>query len=79
MPAPRFSLIKECHTEIKKEYTADIVFTREHAMHESAVLVLNAEEVMEVYVNGQLAGVSFWAPYEIDLKPFLNPREISCI
>lgn len=48
-------------------------------MHESAVLVLNAEEVMEVYVNGQLAGVSFWAPYEIDLKPFLNPREISCI
>lgn len=34
-----------------------------------------ADDVLEVVVNGQRAGVRLWAPYEVEITPFLRPGD----
>ena len=60
---------------LHKKYEATIPFTAAQAALPSAWLCLQAEEMAEVYVNGALAGVGFWAPQCFDLKPYLKVGE----
>ncbi|HJR80315.1 MAG TPA: glycosyl hydrolase [Anaerolineales bacterium] len=34
-----------------------------------------SDDVLEVFVNGQSAGVRLWAPYEVEITEFLQPGE----
>lgn len=43
----------------------------------NAVLELRVEEMAELYVNDQFAGVGFWPPQRFDLLPFLREGENS--
>ena len=62
-------------------YTGTMSFIKDMEVSEkdlqSAKVLFRFEEfngcVAEVFVNEQSAGCVFWAPYEIDLKPFLKP------
>ena len=71
----QFELIGQDAAVAKKEYRAVMSVSREMLSSEMLTLELDAEEMAELYVNGQFAGVGFWPPQRFDLKPFLREGE----
>ena len=58
--SPVFTLKAENKAAIQKTYAASV-----GSMDEDAILTLRAEEMAELYVNGDFTGVSFWNPHRI--------------
>ena len=75
LPLPVFTPEKDDPAAVQKTYTATLKVTPEQAAHDTAFLELNAEEMAEIYLDGELAGVGFWPSQRIDLKPLLKPGQ----
>ncbi len=64
-----FKLASEQQKDYKKVYEA--VYEAE-SINGCEHVRIQAEEMVECFVNDQLAGVSFWNPHELDIGPFLQ-------
>lgn len=68
---PEFELSEEREDEVKKIYHAVVEITEKDLENESIQIQLNAEEMVELEVNGKKTGVEFWAPQRFEVKEFL--------
>lgn len=72
LPTPEFTLQSIDYRCVKKTYTAALSCTVCQSKSLHPVLTVNAEEMAELWVNGQFAGVSFWSTHRFDLKGLLK-------
>lgn len=77
LQTPPFILVSEDKRSVRKEYRASLTVTAEQLARPNALLEIRAEEMAELYVNGQFAGAGFWPPQRFDLLPFLHEGENS--
>lgn len=68
---PLFKLEEEMEDEVKKVYRAVVKITEDDLKKDSIQICLNAEEMVEMKINGKKAGVQFWAPQRFEAKEFL--------
>lgn len=73
LPLPEFTLKKVDGIQVKKTYNAEMECSSEQANADYPLLEIDAEEMAELWVNGKLAGVSFWNKHRFDLKGLLHP------
>ena len=74
---PTFTMVSEDERDLRKEYRATLTVTAAQLAQPNVVFEIRAEEMAELYVNGQFAGVGFWPPQRFDLLPFLHEGENS--
>ena len=68
---PLFKLEEELEDEVKKVYRTVVKITEDDLKKDSIQICLNAEEMVEMKINGKKAGVQFWAPQRFEAKEFL--------
>lgn len=68
---PEFSLEKTDEEDFIKDYRAKVTVDDIKGRY----LTLHAEEMVECFVNGFFAGVSFWNEHEFYLSPYLKAGE----
>lgn len=72
LPCPVFELVDADPAAAKKVYRAHIHISATDLSHLSVTLTTRAEEMAELTVNGQSAGVGFWAPQTFVLDGLLR-------
>lgn len=72
LPCPAFELVDADPTLAKKVYHAQINTNAADLSHHSITLTTRAEEMAELLVNGQSAGVGFWSPQTFELSGLLQ-------
>ena len=68
---PLFKLEEEMEDKVKKVYRAVVKITEDDLKKDSIQICLNAEEMVEMKINGKKVGVQFWAPQRFEAKKFL--------
>ena len=77
LEAPEFELVSEDPAAVRKVYEARITAGSQLLGHGSVRFQVRAEEMAELYVNGEFAGVGFWPPQSFDVRPYLREGENS--
>ena len=72
LPSPAFELVDADQALAKKVYHAQINTNAADLSHHSITLTTRAEEMAELLVNGQSAGVGFWSPQTFELSGLLQ-------
>lgn len=72
LPCPAFELVDADPALAKKVYHAQINTNAADLSHHSITLTTRAEEMAELLVNGQSAGVGFWSPQTFELSGLLQ-------
>ena len=72
LPCPTFELVSDDLAAAKKVYCAHIDLGAADLSQNSVTLTVNAEEMAELTVNGQPAGVGFWPPQSFELGGLLH-------
>ena len=75
LAAPAFSLADEDAAHLTKTYRATLQITATELQTATPLLTLPGQEMAELTVNGQPAGVSFWPPHKFPLAGLLTPGE----
>lgn len=77
-----WKLVGENTDALQKEYEGSFYWEKEAIGKETIgkkdtdrVLRVSAEEMVEYYINGSFAGVTFWNPHEVKLTPWLKEGE----
>lgn len=72
LPSPAFELVDADPALAKKVYRAQINASTADLSRHSVTLTVYAEEMAELFVNGQSAGVGFWSPQTFELSGLLQ-------
>ena len=72
LPCPTFTLVEDNSALAQKVYRAQINVSAADLNRPSVTLTTRAEEMAELSVNGQSAGVGFWPPQTFDLTGLLH-------
>lgn len=72
LPRPAFELVDADPALAKKVYRAQINASTADLSRHSVTLTVYAEEMAELFVNGQSAGVGFWSPQTFELSGLLQ-------
>lgn len=72
LPTPEFTLQSIDYRKVKKTYTAALSCNVRQSRSLHPILALDAEEMAELWVNGQFAGASFWSTHRFDLHGLLK-------
>ena len=72
LPCPAFELVDADPALAKKVYRAQINASTAGLSRHSVTLTVYAEEMAELFVNGQSAGVGFWSPQTFELSGLLQ-------
>ena len=72
LPCPMFELADADPATAKKFYRAHITISAADLSHPSVTLTTHAEEMAELTVNSQSAGVGFWSPQTFTLDGLLH-------
>lgn len=72
LPCPAFELVDADPALAKKVYRAQINASTADLSRHSVTLTVYAEEMAELFVNGQSAGVGFWSPQTFELSGLLQ-------
>lgn len=72
LPCPAFELVDADPALAKKVYRTQINTNAADLSHHSITLTTRAEEMAELLVNGQPAGVGFWSPQTFELSGLLQ-------
>ena len=72
LPCPTFELADTDPAAVKKVYHAQISANAADLHRRSVLLTIQAEEMAELSVNGQSAGVCFWSPQTFELGGLLH-------
>ena len=72
LPSPAFELVDADPALAKKVYHAQFNTNAADLSHHSITLTPRAEEMAELLVNGQPAGVVFWSPQTFELSGLLQ-------
>ena len=75
LAAPDFALADEDAAHLTKTYRATLQITATELQTATPLLTLTGQEMAELTVNGQPAGVSFWPPHKFPLAGLLTPGE----
>lgn len=75
LAAPDFTLADEDAAHLTKTYRATLRITATELQTATPLLTLPGQEMAELTVNGQPAGVSFWPPHKFPLAGLLTPGE----
>lgn len=75
LPCPTFTLTDTDPATARKTYLAHIQINAAELCHPSLTLTVNAEEMAELFVNGNSAGACFWAPQSFELQGLLQEGE----
>ena len=75
LAAPDFALADEDAAHLTKTYRATLQITATELQTATPLLTLPGQEMAELTVNGQPAGVSFWPPHKFPLAGLLTPGE----
>ena len=75
LAAPDFTLADEDAAHLTKTYRATLQITATELQTATPLLTLPGQEMAELTVNGQPAGVSFWPPHKFPLAGLLTPGE----
>ncbi len=75
LAAPAFALADEDADHLTKTYRATLQITATELQTATPLLTLPGQEMAELTVNGQPAGVSFWPPHKFPLAGLLTPGE----
>ena len=75
LAAPAFALADEDAAHLTKTYRATLQITATELQTATPLLTLPGQEMAELTVNGQPAGVSFWPPHKFPLAGLLTPGE----
>ena len=75
LPVPDFILVEEDATRAAKTYRAVLQVAAADIEAATPLLTLRGQEMAELTVNGQPAGVSFWSPHKFPLAGLLTPGE----
>ena len=75
LAAPDFALADEDAAHLTKTYRATLQITATELQTATPLLTLPGQEMAELTVNGQQAGVSFWPPHKFPLAGLLTPGE----
>ena len=75
LAAPAFALSDEDAAHLTKTYRATLQITATELQTATPLLTLPGQEMAELTVNGQPAGVSFWPPHKFPLAGLLTPGE----
>ena len=77
-----WKLVGENTDALQKEYEGSFYWEKEAIVKETIgkkdtdwILRVSAEEMVEYYINGSFAGVTFWNPHEVKLTPWLKEGE----
>ena len=73
LAAPDFTLADEDAAHLTKTYRATLQITATELQTATPLLTLPGQEMAELTVNGQPAGVSFWPPHKFPLAGLLTP------
>lgn len=76
LAAPAFALADEDAAHLTKTYRATLQITATELQTATPLLTLPGQEMAELTVNGQPAGVSFWPPHKFPLAGLLTPAKI---
>ncbi len=72
LPAPSFSLAETDSADARKIFRARLAVSAAELAHPSVSLTVDAEEMAELYVNGEFAGAGFWPPQTFELRSLLR-------
>lgn len=75
LPVPDFILVEEDAARAAKTYRAVLQVAAADIEAATPLLTLRGQEMAELTVNGQPAGVSFWSPHTFPLAGLLTPGE----
>lgn len=75
LPCPAFRLVRSAPEKVRKYYEAHVSVTADQLTGEMIFLEIQAQEMAELSVNGQFAGVGFWPPQRFSVGPFLHEGE----
>ena len=75
LAAPAFALADEDADHLTKTYRATLQITATELQTATPLLTLPGQEMAELTVNGQPAGVSFWPPHKFPLAGLFDPRQ----
>ena len=75
LPVPDFILVEEDAARAAKTYRAVLQVAAADIEAATPLLTLRGQEMAELTVNGQPAGVSFWQPHKFPLAGLLTPGE----
>lgn len=70
---PQFIQIREDEDNVQKIYHAVLDVSEKDLLHDEIRISLEAEEMAELAVNGQMVGAEFWAPQVFEVKEMLKP------
>ena len=72
IPCPKFVLENEDPSKVQKVYSACLTLSAEQAAQKHLRLTCHAEEMAELFVDGQSIGAEFWAPQTFDLTGYVH-------
>ena len=75
LPVPDFILVGEDAARAAATYRAVLQVAAADIEAATPLLTLRGQEMAELTVNGQPAGVSFWSPHTFPLAGLLTPGE----
>ena len=75
LPCPAFELVSTNPAAAKKVYRAQVDLGAADLSQTAVTLTVDAEEMAELTVNGQPAGVAFWSPQTFALDGLLHKGE----
>ena len=70
---PQFIQVREDEDNVRKIYHAVLDVSEKDLLHDEIRISLEAEEMAELAVNGQMVGAEFWAPQVFEVKEMLQP------
>ena len=70
---PQFIQVREDEDNVRKIYHAVLDVSEKDLLHDEIRISLEAEEMAQSAVNGQMVGAEFWAPQVFEIKEMLQP------